>query len=74
MACGLKRELMMMMRELGFAQIRRTGSGHICWRHPSGVRYVTPSSPSDYRGIRNARADIRRALAASTLRQENLDR
>ena len=70
MACNLKRELMTMMRELGFAQIRRTGSGHIFWRHPSGVRYVTPSSPSDYRGIRNARAEIRRQLLAIAVELE----
>lgn len=60
-----RKELEQMMRELGFSQLRRTGSGHICWVHSTGLRYVTPCSPSDPRGLLNARAEIRRALRAS---------
>lgn len=66
MASG-RREIEQLMRQLGFSLVRRTGSGHLCWQHPSGVRYTTPSSPSDHRGLRNARADIRRALARQSL-------
>lgn len=62
-----RREIEVMMRGLGFALVRRTGSGHLYWQHPSGVRYTTPCTPSDHRGLRNARADIRRALARQSI-------
>lgn len=61
MASG-RRDLKRLMSELGFTLLRRTGAGHFCWQHSSGVRYITPSSPSDYRGLRNMRADVRRIL------------
>lgn len=62
-----RRELEQMMRQLGFSLLRRTGSGHLCWQHPCGVRYTTPSTPSDCRGLRNARSEIRRALQRQAL-------
>lgn len=51
-----------------FREARREGwdvvftkSGHLCWRRPGGGVVFTPSSPSDYRGEKNAIAKLRRA-------------
>lgn len=51
-----------------FKQARREGwdvvftkNGHIRWQPPYGCAVFTPSSPSDYRGERNAIAKLRRA-------------
>ena len=37
------------------------GSGHLRWSPPKGPYIVAARSPSDYRGIRNAIARLRRA-------------
>jgi hypothetical protein len=41
--------------------ITRCGSGHLAWRSPDGTVVFTASTPSDLRGVRNARAKLRRA-------------
>jgi hypothetical protein len=37
------------------------GSGHLEWRSPDGEIVITPSTPSDSRSAKNARARLRRA-------------
>jgi hypothetical protein len=37
------------------------GSGHLKWRSPDGEIVITPSTPSDSRSAKNARARLRRA-------------
>jgi len=37
-----------------------TGSGHRILKHTSGATVVLPTSPSDYRGLANTKATIRR--------------
>lgn len=41
--------------------IHLTGGGHLAWCPPSGPVVFTPSTPSEWRGIRNARARLTRA-------------
>lgn len=38
--------------------IHRTGGGHLQWRSPLGFRYFSSATSSDYRSVRNARADM----------------
>jgi predicted RNA binding protein YcfA (HicA-like mRNA interferase family) len=42
-------------------QLSRTRGGHWLLRHPSGAVVVTSGSPSDWRTLRNTRAQMRRA-------------
>lgn len=42
------------------ARVRRTRSGHWQVFAPGGI-VIVPSTPSDWRGLRNARAELRRA-------------
>lgn len=49
----------------GWQVVRRTGSGHLLMRCPCGQHTVTlAQSPSDFRGTRNAQAQVRRACRA----------
>ena len=41
--------------------ITRRKSGHLAWRSPDGEVIITPSTPSDHRSSKNARARLRRA-------------
>ena len=54
------RAMAALARRLGW-QVTPTRSGHLAWRSPDGTVVYTPSTPSDYRAIRNARARLRRA-------------
>jgi predicted RNA binding protein YcfA (HicA-like mRNA interferase family) len=38
-----------------------TAGNHLAWRSPAGQTVYTPSTPSDQRGLLNARARLRRA-------------
>lgn len=42
----------------------RTNKGHIKMVHPGGAMHYLPSTPSDWRGIRNSRAELRRKTDA----------
>lgn len=44
--------------------LRRTNGGHICWKAPNGGMVFSPSTPSDWRGIRNHRSDMDRVSAS----------
>ena len=60
-----KKEIRQLIKELekqGF-RVTQAGSGHfIAWPPDVEVRPVTiPSTPSDYRSMRNTLADLRRA-------------
>jgi hypothetical protein len=48
-------------RLAGWTVSQRQGSKHICWKPPTGAPVFTASTPSDYRGVRNALALLRRA-------------
>ena len=54
------RQLARTARAAGWEITRRRG-GHLAWRSPSGAVVFTPGSPSDWRGIRNDIAELRRA-------------
>ena len=38
-----------------------TRNHHIRWRSPAGTVVISPGTPSEYRGLRNHRALLRRA-------------
>lgn len=40
--------------------LHRTNGGHIMWKSPTGERYFTASTSSDWRAVRNARSDMER--------------
>ena len=42
-------------------RISLTNSGHLRWQAPDGAVVFTPSTPSCSRGVRNCRAQLRRA-------------
>lgn len=42
---------------------RRLKNGHVMLRHAGGATASIPATPSDYRSIRNARAQIKRGGA-----------
>ncbi|MGH3263010.1 MAG: hypothetical protein ACRDNS_13535 [Trebonia sp.] len=61
------REVRNFLRELqgdGGWEGRLTSKGHIQLRHADvpKVIFVLPSTPSDWRSVRNTRSDIRRAI------------
>lgn len=61
------RQLMEEADEMGWAIDGVTGSGHIRLIHPQATTpVVVPSTPSDWRGLRNTRAQLRRALRTPT--------
>ena len=41
--------------------ITRTGKNHLKWKPPAGEFVITPSTPSDARGIKNALIKLRNA-------------
>lgn len=41
-------------------QVTITRSNHVCFRSPEGKTTFTPSTPSDGRGMKNAKAQLRR--------------
>lgn len=41
-------------------EITHTRNGHLRFRSPGGALIFAPSTPSDYRGIKNKIADLRR--------------
>jgi hypothetical protein len=61
----MKRDLKEILAKLTRAgwEARVTGSGHWRLRAPSGALIFTASTPSDYRGLANLRARLRRAGA-----------
>lgn len=65
------REVRNFMRELqgdGGWWGRLTAKGHIQLKHDqiANMIFVMPSTPSDWRSIRNTRSDIRRAIRAQS--------
>lgn len=40
--------------------LHRAGSGHILWKSPTGYRYFTGSTSSDWRAVKNSRSDMER--------------
>jgi hypothetical protein len=59
----VKRDLKQMLRraEASGWSVAPTRSGHWKLLHPAGGIVVTGSTPSDYRALRNFRAQMRRA-------------
>ena len=47
-------------RALGFTFLGYDGRGHLVWEHPRG-RVSTPATPSEWRGAKNAIAQLERA-------------
>lgn len=63
------RELESRLEPLGWAVVGFTGGGHLRLRHhPSGAAWITPSTPSDCRAVRNLLADLRRLGRTGALR------
>jgi hypothetical protein len=50
-------ELIRWAQELGFTA-SFTRKGHVCFRKPGTPLYFTPGTPSDWRGLQNARAGL----------------
>lgn len=60
MADNEVQELMKRAKKQGWS-VRKTGSGHWSFKAPSGKTVVVAATPSDPRGMENARAELRRA-------------
>ena len=41
-------------------KLKRTGGGHIAWIAPNGGKCFGPSTPSDWRSVRNHRSDMKK--------------
>jgi len=53
------KKLVKLAEEQGW-QVTVTGGNHLCWRSPVGRTVFTPTTPSEYRGLKNAKAWLRR--------------
>ena len=42
--------------------LMRTNGGHIAWVHTSMARTFSPSTPSDWRGLKNLESDLKRIV------------
>lgn len=51
-----------MVRDYGVEYLGRARNNHHLLLLPSGRKFIVPSSPSDHRWMRNARAVIRRSI------------
>ena len=56
----IEREL---RREFAGATVESTNGGHIRLRLENGETVITASTPSDWRTMRNLRAEVKRAMA-----------
>lgn len=56
------RELLRWAEAHGWELKRVTSSGHLFLRHRSGASVTMAHTPGDSRGMKNARADMRREL------------
>jgi hypothetical protein len=54
------RQLIALVREAPGWTVSLTGGGHYRIKPPAGRLLFVPSTPSDWRSIRNARADLRK--------------
>lgn len=59
------RELVDEAKTIGWTFVGMTGAGHLRMMHPNGSQMTLPNTPSEYRGLKNARAQLER-LAGQT--------
>lgn len=56
------RKLSKRVRKQGW-EVYYTRNGHICFRSPSGEKVIGPGTASDWRALKNLKANLRRAGA-----------
>ncbi len=65
------REFMRDEKEHGWTLVGRAGSGHFIAQHQiTGTKVFLPSTPSDYRTMRNCRAKMRQLEKAKVSHKE----
>lgn len=61
------REVLELAARYGFSLARR--SSHLVFRHPDGMQVVTSASCTDWRRLKNAERDFKRALQQGPSKQ-----
>lgn len=62
MSANAQQQVDALLRQNNFRLVRQTK--HRVWRNPDGKVFVTPSTPSDWRAVKNQVTDLRRILAS----------